>query len=98
MYGDCRHIPKIGDLVNYKDELMVIVCIETLSIIGDRIAYLLNKELMENFKDFTEIENLTSKCTLQRYDNISRYYPFSYVGTLPIEIHQKSYIKITLKE
>ena len=47
MYGDCRHIPKVGDLVNYKDELMVIVYIETLSILGDHIAYLLNKELME---------------------------------------------------
>jgi len=98
MYGHCRHVPNVGDLVNYKDELMVIVCIETLSLSGDYIVYLLKEELIEDFKDFTEVENLTSKCTKQRYNTISRYFPFSYIGTLPIEIQQKSYIKITPKK
>lgn len=98
MYGHCRHLPKVGDLVNYQDELMAIVLIAPLSTLGDYIVYLLNKELIEEFKDFTEIENLTSKCIKQRYNTSTQYFPFTYVDTLPIKVQEKSCIKITLKE
>lgn len=93
-----RYFPKVGDLVNYKNELMVIVRTEVLSIAGDHIAYLLNKELIENFKDFTETKELTSKCILLIYNTFKHYYPFTHVGTLPIEIEEVSYTKIKLKQ
>lgn len=98
MFTSCRYFPEVGDLVNYKDELMVIVHTEMFSIGGDYITYLLNKELIEDFKDFTETKNLTSKCILQRYNPVERYFPFTPVGKLPIEIEEKSYTKIHLKE
>lgn len=98
MFTSYRYFPEVGDLVNYKDELKVIVRTEMLSIGGDYIAYLLSKELLEDFKDFTETKNLISKCTLQRYNPVERYFPFTPIGKLTIEIEEKSYIKIHLKE
>ena len=90
-----RYTPQIGDVVTYNGKRMVIIKQEFLEKIGQYVSYLLEESLLKDFSDFTETTEILSKCISASYNVFEKSLRFKKVGSLPIKVEQKTYLKIS---
>jgi len=96
-----RYLPKVGDLVSYKNEAMVVIALddrETMAHVSyDRTYYLLPESVLEGSDQVPSIESLETCMIVDMLPSMKKFPRFVLLHGQKYEVKPVSYVKITKK-